>query len=128
MRGSWHGNKYNIGVIHPLFGACRKVETLGGHIAMDQVLKAGLIDWHFTGEQLLDFFLVVVHAGDRVTDFSEAGTRNQSDVSRTNNAEFHVLFLCFCEKSINRPGGLTRWARTKAKRQADLWRVLESHH
>jgi hypothetical protein len=48
---------------------------------MDQLLKARLIDWNFSGEQLLDFFLVVVHASDRVADFSEAGTRDQSDIS-----------------------------------------------
>ena len=74
LRRCGNGDEHHIGVIHALLGARSEIETLRGHIAVDQLFEARFVDWNFSGEQLLDFFLIVVHASDRVAHFSEAGT------------------------------------------------------
>ena len=69
-----HSNKYDIGIVHALLRAGSEMQTLGGHVAVDQFLQTWFINRHFTLNKLLDFFRVVINANHIVTDLGEASS------------------------------------------------------
>ena len=86
------GDEHDLRVVHPLLGARRKLQPLRGDVLVDQLFEARFVDGDFAGEQRVHLALVVVHADDVVADFREAGTRDKTDITGTNDADFHREF------------------------------------
>ena len=69
------------------------MQALGSDIAVEKVLEARLVNGNFSGAELLDFFCVVIDANHIVADFGEASARDETDISGSNNTEFHGCFF-----------------------------------
>ena len=52
---------------------------------MNNFFKSGFIDWHLTCLELLDFLGIVINTDDIMADIGKTGTRDQANVTRTNN-------------------------------------------
>ena len=94
--GLWRrgdGDENDIGTIHAFLGAGGEVQALGGDIAVEKVLEARFVDGNFSSAELLDFFRVVIDANHIVADLGEASARDETDISGSNNTEFHGCFF-----------------------------------
>jgi hypothetical protein len=87
------GDENDIGTIDTFLGAGCEMKAFGSDIAVQKVLKAGFVDGNFSGAELLDFFRVVIDANHIVADLGEASARDETDISGSNNTEFHGCFF-----------------------------------
>jgi hypothetical protein len=69
------------------------VQALGRDVAVDEFLEAGFVDGDFSCLKSVHLALVVIDADDMVADFREAGPRDETDITRTNDAEIHYFYL-----------------------------------
>jgi hypothetical protein len=67
----------------------REGESTGGKIAGDQRLEAWFVDRHLAGVQAGDLAFVNISAGHVVAGFREASARDQANITRSNNSNFH---------------------------------------
>jgi hypothetical protein len=89
LRGSRNGDKHNLAVIDAVFDQVREAKALCRDISVHQFFEPRLVNGDLTALEHVHFALVVVDADDVVADFGEAGAGDESDVSRTDNAEIH---------------------------------------
>ena len=83
------GDEDDLGERGAFLDGRRELQPAGGDVAVNHFFEPRLVDGHFAAFQDLDLALVVVHAQHVVADLGEAGARNQSDVSGSNNCDFH---------------------------------------
>ena len=89
MWGGGNGDEDNFAVTDAFRGGGGEFESSGIDVPCDQLSETGLIDGNFPVEEHLDLLLIVVDAGDFVTDFCEASAGGEADVSGANDGEFH---------------------------------------
>ena len=87
------GDENDIGAIHSFLGAGGEMKAPGSDIAVEKVLEAGFVNGNFSGTELFDFFSVVIDANHIVADFGEASAGDETNISGSNNAEFHGYFF-----------------------------------
>ncbi|MGX1006448.1 hypothetical protein AB7M69_000805 [Bradyrhizobium japonicum] len=81
--------KTAIGVRDRLRQIGGEVEPLGLHIGRDQLVEAGLVDRNLAAMKRRDLLLVLVDAGDVVTEIRKAGSGHQSHIARSDHRDSH---------------------------------------
>ncbi len=81
--------KIDLRVIDAVLDGIGEAQALGGDVAVDELLEAGLVNRDFAALQHVHLALVVIDADDVVADFREAGARDETDVAGTDDAEIH---------------------------------------
>ena len=89
LRRRRHGDEDDLRGVHAVLGGVGEPQALGGDVAVDEFLQAGLVDRDLAGLQRIDFALVVIDADDVMADFRETSAGNKADVAGTNDAEIH---------------------------------------
>ena len=67
-----------------------EAQTPGGRIGSNELVEAGLEDWHFTALQARDLFRVLVDAGDRHSELGEASPGDESDIPCADHRYTHL--------------------------------------
>ena len=76
-------------MFHPSNSIRRELDPTGLDVAMQQRIQARLMDRDLAAPQSIDLSLIHVHAYDVIACFRQAGSRHQTDVSRTENRDSH---------------------------------------
>ena len=67
----------------------REVQTSCFGIALDDFIKPWFVDGDLTLLEFIYFIFVDIDTEHRIADFSQAGPGNETDISRTENGDFH---------------------------------------
>ncbi|MNT53410.1 hypothetical protein D3C72_1904960 [compost metagenome] len=66
------------------------MQASGRDILVDQVVETRFEDRHFAAVELGDLFRRLVDANDVMAEIRQTNTRNQPDITRTNNCNAHA--------------------------------------
>ncbi len=61
------------------------------HVVADEILQAGLENWHFSGLEGLDFLRVGIDTNDRMPEIRETRSRHKPYVAGTDHCYMHLL-------------------------------------
>ena len=86
---SRHGDENDLRIIDAFLGAAGETQSLRGNIAVDDFLKARLVDRDFAGLQRFHFSRVVIDADDVMADVGETSAGHQTDVTGTDDGNIH---------------------------------------
>ena len=98
------GDEHDFGRFHGGRQVGREAQALFAVIAPDHFLEPWLVDWHLAGLQSGDLRLVLIDTNDGVPVLGEAGSHNETDVSSSDDGDFHL----FTSADMARPRTSTR--------------------
>jgi hypothetical protein len=84
-------DELDVAVFHALFDVGGKADPAGFPRALQDFVKARLMDRHAAVVEDVDLASIDIDAKYVVADFGETRTGHQSDVARANNGYFHTL-------------------------------------
>ena len=89
VRGGAHSDAEDVGLAHGLGQRGGETQGAGIGIAGDDGIEPRLVDGHLPALEPLDALLADVHTNDPVALVSQAGPRNQTHITRSNNHKIH---------------------------------------
>ncbi|MHC2678846.1 hypothetical protein ACVJDU_000410 [Bradyrhizobium diazoefficiens] len=103
-----------IGVRDRLRQVGGEVEPLGLDVGRDQLVEPGLVDRDLAAMERRDLLLVLVDAGDVVTEIRKAGPGHQSHIARSDHRDSHEKPCLGLVNETPMRGGLafSRWKGT----------------
>ena len=96
-------------MVDGLFNIGGEMQAAGGDIAADHLEEPRLVDGDTPFLQDTDLFRVDVDADDVIANFSQTGATDQTDITGTDDGDFHVISAkivckgCSSQKSTTRP-------------------------
>ena len=95
LRRRRHRDENHVGFLDALGGAVGEFKPPGGDIFLYEIFESGFVNRDAAGLEQFDFRRVVVHANDMVADLGKTGSRDQTDVARSDNRQLHVYSFDF---------------------------------
>ena len=86
---STNSDKHKFCLSQTLRQLCRKMQSTGSHVALNQLRKAGFIDRHLSIVQCLDFLFIDIDTSHIYTHLRETGSRNEPYITGANDNNFH---------------------------------------
>ena len=80
-------------VVDGLVDVGREAQATGGDIAPDHVLQPRFVDGNAAGFEDADLFRIDIKAEHVIAYFGQTGAADQSNITGTDNGDFHVCFL-----------------------------------
>jgi hypothetical protein len=89
VRRGPHGDELHRTMGHAFLHICRETQTPRRHVVLDHLLQAGLVNGYDARLQLGDLAFVDVEAKHVVAEVGKAGAGHESDVTGSDNSDFH---------------------------------------
>ena len=90
LRWGGHGDEDDLAMLDALLRGGGEAQTAGGDVLFDDGFEAWLVNGNLSSEEGLDFAWVIVHAADLMADFCKTSACGETDVTGTDDGEFHV--------------------------------------
>src|SRR5262249_56844001 len=93
-RGRANRDEYHAGLADRVSDAGRELESPVADVRGQERLEPRFIDWHFATPQRSDFFIVLVDAGDLMSEVSQASPGDQPNIAGADHSNMHGSVPC----------------------------------